>query len=49
MGTISFDAVANAPWFAIPNFVTPEFNLEAIIYILPIAIAPAVEHVGGIL
>ncbi|MDD4505546.1 MAG: uracil-xanthine permease family protein [Sulfurospirillaceae bacterium] len=49
MGTISFDAVVNAPWFAIPNFVTPEFNLEAIIYILPIAIAPAVEHVGGIL
>lgn len=49
MGIISFDAVANAPWFAIPNFVTPEFNLEAIIYILPIAIAPAVEHVGGIL
>jgi len=49
MGIISFDAVVNAPWFAIPNFVTPEFNLEAIIYILPIAIAPAVEHVGGIL
>lgn len=49
MGAISFDAVVNAPWFAIPNFVTPEFNLEAIIYILPIAIAPAVEHVGGIL
>ena len=49
MGIINFDVVANAPWFAIPNFVTPEFNLEAIIYILPIAIAPAVEHVGGIL
>jgi len=49
MGVISFDAVANAAWFAMPNFVAPEFNLEAIIYILPIAIAPAVEHVGGIL
>ena len=49
MGMISFDSVANAAWFAIPHFVTPEFNLEAIIYILPIAIAPAVEHVGGIL
>ena len=49
MGMISFDSVANAAWFAMPNFVTPEFNLEAIIYILPIAIAPAVEHVGGIL
>jgi len=49
LGIVSFDSVAKAAWFAIPNFVTPEWNLEAIIYILPIAIAPAVEHVGGIL
>ena len=49
LGIVSFDAVAKAAWFAIPNFVTPEWNLEAIIYILPIAIAPAVEHIGGIL
>ncbi|AOO66699.1 uracil-xanthine permease family protein [Sulfurospirillum halorespirans] len=49
LGIVSFDSVAKAAWFAMPNFVTPEWNLEAIIYILPIAIAPAVEHVGGIL
>lgn len=49
MGVVSFEPVAKAAWFAMPNFVFPEFNLEAIIYILPIAIAPAVEHVGGIL
>jgi len=49
MGVVSFAPVAKAAWFAMPNFVFPEFNLEAIIYILPIAIAPAVEHVGGIL
>jgi len=49
LGIVSFDSVAKAAWFAIPHFVTPEWNLEAIIYILPIAIAPAVEHVGGIL
>lgn len=49
MGVVSFAPVAKAAWFAVPNFVFPEFNLEAIIYILPIAIAPAVEHVGGIL
>ncbi len=48
-GIISFDAVATAPWFAIPAFVAPEFNIEAIIYILPIAIAPAVEHIGDML
>ena len=49
LGIVSFDSVAKAAWFAMPNFVFPEWNLEAIIYILPIAIAPAVEHVGGIL
>lgn len=48
-GIVNFDAVAAAPWFAIPNFVAPVFNLEAIIFILPIAIAPAVEHIGDML
>ena len=49
LGIVNFDSVAKAAWFAIPNFVFPTFNVEAIIYILPIAIAPAVEHIGGIL
>ncbi len=48
-GVVSFDSFYNAPWFAVPNFVAPEFNAEAIFYILPIAIAPAVEHIGDIL
>ena len=48
-GIVSFDAVAAAPWFAVPAFVAPVFNIEAIIFILPIAIAPAVEHIGDML
>lgn len=48
-GLVHFDSVINAPWFAIPDFVAPELNWQAIIYIVPIAIAPAVEHVGDIL
>ncbi|MBE0492317.1 MAG: uracil-xanthine permease [Sulfurospirillum sp.] len=48
-GVISFDSVANAAWLSMPNFTYPQFNLEAIIYILPIAIAPAVEHIGDML
>ena len=48
-GIVNFSSVASAPWFAMPAFTAPEFNLEAILYILPIAIAPAVEHVGDIL
>jgi uracil permease len=49
LGLINFDAVVNAAWISMPNFTAPEFNLEAIIYILPIAIAPAVEHIGDML
>ncbi len=48
-GIVSFDAVSNAAWLAMPDFVAPVFNIEAIIYILPIAIAPAVEHIGDML
>ena len=32
-----------------PNFTFPEWNLEAILFILPVAIAPAIEHVGDVL
>jgi uracil permease len=49
MGMVSTEAVANTEWFAVPNFITPEFNLAAILFMLPVAIAPAIEHVGDIL
>ncbi len=45
-GIVSFDSVSQAVWFAVPSFTFPEFNIEAILFILPIAIAPAVEHIG---
>lgn len=49
LGLINFQPVIDAPWFSLPKLTTPEFNPEAILYMLPIAIAPAVEHVGGIM
>ncbi|MDG2959623.1 NCS2 family protein [Bisgaard Taxon 10/6] len=49
LGLIDFQKVIDAPWFSLPNITAPEFKLEAILYLLPIAIAPAVEHVGGIM
>ncbi|MCP4992375.1 MAG: uracil-xanthine permease [Gammaproteobacteria bacterium] len=45
-GLVSFDPVISASWFSIPNFTTPELNWQAILFIVPIAIAPAIEHVG---
>ena len=46
---ISFQPLVEAPWFAVPNFVFPEWNLQAIFFIVPVAIAPAIEHFGDIL
>lgn len=48
-GIIDFSSISNAAWFAIPSFTAPEFNWQAIIFILPIAIAPTVEHIGDML
>ncbi len=46
---ISFDKVVNAPWFAMPKFVFPSWNPEAIWFIVPVALAPAIEHFGDVL
>ncbi|MEZ9862689.1 uracil-xanthine permease family protein [Vibrio breoganii] len=48
-GIVDFSPVTNAAWFALPNFVAPEFNINAILFMIPVAIAPAVEHVGDML
>lgn len=48
MGMVSFDAVVSAPWFAMPAFVLPQWNLHAVFYMIPVAIAPAIEHFGDI-
>lgn len=49
MGMVDMTKVSEAPVFAIPEFVMPEFNLAAILFMLPVAIAPAIEHVGDVL
>ncbi|MFT5260467.1 MAG: uracil permease [Saprospiraceae bacterium] len=49
LGYVSFEAVAVAPLFAVPDFVFPEFRWEAILFMIPVAIAPAIEHVGDML
>lgn len=48
-GIVDFTNLQKAAWFAIPDFVTPSFNIEAILFMLPVAIAPAIEHVGDML
>ncbi|HTO18363.1 MAG TPA: uracil-xanthine permease family protein [Pseudomonas sp.] len=47
-GIIDTSGIAAAPWLALPNFVAPEFHWGAILYMLPVALAPAIEHIGGV-
>ena len=49
VGIVDFTPILNAPWFALPSFTAPVFKLEAMIYMVPIAIAPAIEHIGDML
>jgi len=46
---VTFQPLMDAPWFSVPAFVFPEWNLQAIFFIVPVAIAPAIEHFGDIL
>jgi uracil permease len=48
-GIVNFAPVAAAPWLAMPKFTFPEWNWQAIIFIVPVAIAPAIEHFGDVL
>ncbi|MCF0014278.1 uracil-xanthine permease family protein [Pseudomonas stutzeri] len=47
-GVVDTSGIAAAPWLAMPNFITPEFNIGAILFMVPVALAPAIEHIGGV-
>ncbi len=49
LGLVNFSALESAAWFAIPNFTAPEWNWQAVLFMIPVAIAPAIEHVGDIM
>ncbi len=47
-GEVDFQPVMDAKWFALPAFVRPEVCWEAIIFMIPVAIAPVIEHIGDV-
>ena len=49
MGFADTAAIAAALWFACAVFETPQVNWQAALFMLPVAIAPAIEHIGGIM
>ena len=48
-GVVDFSSVENAAWLSVPHFVAPEWHWQAVLFMLPVAIAPAIEHIGDIL
>ena len=48
LGLTNFSAVQQADWFVTPPVTAPAFNLEAILFLLPVALAPAIEHIGDV-
>ena len=45
-GIVDFAEVAKAPFFALPNFQLPKFDIGAILTILPVILVITSEHIG---
>ena len=45
-GIVDFSEVAAAPLFALPNFQTPKFNMQALAIVLPVLLVITSEHIG---
>lgn len=46
---VDFTAVSEAAWFSLPKFVLPqEVSWKPILFMIPVAIAPVIEHIGDV-
>ncbi len=45
-GKVDYSAIREATWIMVPEFTVPKFHWQAILYMVPVAIAPIIEHVG---
>ncbi|MBN1112879.1 MAG: uracil permease [Bacteroidales bacterium] len=45
-GVIDYTPIINADWFIIPPFIAPTFSWKPILYMIPVAVAPIIEHIG---
>ena len=52
MGLIDFTPVKEAPWLALPqsiaHFQLPHLAWEPFVFMIPVAIAPVIEHIGDV-
>ncbi|MFW5822507.1 MAG: uracil-xanthine permease family protein [Tangfeifania sp.] len=45
-GKVDYSAIQESGWLRLPAFTKPEFHWQAILYMIPVAVAPVIEHVG---
>lgn len=45
---IDLKPIADAAWIAAPDFKFPTFSIEPILFMIPVAIAPVIEHIGDV-
>ena len=52
MGLVDMTAMSSAPWFSLPSsiahFQLPQFAWEPFLFMIPVAIAPVIEHIGDV-
>ena len=52
LGEVDFRPVAEASWFALPSGIThfslPDLSWEPLLFMIPVAIAPVIEHIGDV-
>lgn len=46
VGIVDLSSVATAPWFEVPTLYSPEFNISAIIIVLPAMLVVLAEHIS---
>ncbi len=45
-GKVDYSIIGQSAWLTLPEFTLPHFNWQAILYMIPVAVAPIIEHVG---
>ncbi|SJM17324.1 uracil-xanthine permease family protein [Porphyromonas gingivalis] len=45
---VDLNPVREAAWLSLPQFSFPKFSLPPILFMLPVAIAPVIEHIGDV-
>ena len=45
---VDLNMIKEAPWIYIPQFKALAFSWEAVLYMIPVAVAPVIEHIGDV-